>query len=98
MLLSMGSPSQLSTIPFHFHHFHQAKEKQKVDSFVTLAEQHATTAISGADAGTTDAGSAEDGHGSALSFLELREEPEPESLLNVLAEGVAKVVGKYGKD
>lgn len=64
----------------------EAKEKQKVDSFVTLAEQRATTAIS--DAGTTDAGSAEDGHGSALSFLELREEPEPESLLNVLAEGV----------
>jgi len=65
----------------------EAKEKQKVDSFVTLAEQRATTAISAAD-GVADAGSAEDGHGSALSFLELREEPEPESLLNVLAEGV----------
>ena len=89
----MESPSQHF---HHFHHFHQAKEKQKVDSFVTLAEQRATTAISAAD-GVADAGSAEDGHGSALSFLELREEPEPESLLNVLAEGVAKVVGKYGK-
>eukprot|EP00435_Cladocopium_sp_Y103_P072105 s155_g39.t1 len=61
----------------------EAKEKQKVDSFVTLAEQRAGA----------DAVDAEDG--APLSFLELHEEAdeepkeaEPESLLNVLAEGV----------
>lgn len=54
----------------------EAKEKQKVDSFMTLAEQRAADAASDG----TD--------GAALAFLQLGEEPEPESLLNVLAEGV----------
>ena len=57
--------------------FYQAKEKQKVDSFMTLAEQRAADAASDG----TD--------GAALAFLQLGEEPEPESVLNVLAEGVA---------
>lgn len=62
----------------------EAREKRKVDSFVTIAEQRASE--------TEDSG--------ALSFLavaqdveveEPEKEPEPESLLNVLAEGVKEM-------
>ena len=63
--------------PMVFFPFWQAQEKHKVDAFVTLAEQRA------GEAGVEESG--------ALSFLsvkeETEEEPEPESLLNVLAEG-----------